>query len=61
MTGAISETSRKVELEICRYITKDKDVVVVEFGMGHGNITKEILNNISQNSILYAFEVKEET
>ena len=28
--------------------------------MGHGNITKEILNNISQNSILYAFEVKEE-
>jgi phospholipid N-methyltransferase len=60
VTGAFTETSRKVELEICRCIPKDKDVIVVEFGMGHGNITKEILNTISPNSKLYAFEVKEE-
>lgn len=60
VTGAISETSRKVELEICRHIPRDKDVVVVEFGMGHGNITQEILNTISENSRLYAFEVNEE-
>ena len=60
VTGAFKETSRKVELEICRHIPKDKDVVVVEYGMGHGNITKEILNNISPNSKVYAFEVKEE-
>ncbi|ARV06047.1 hypothetical protein BTO04_04725 [Polaribacter sp. SA4-10] len=60
VTGAITETSRKVEIEICRYIPKNKDVVVVEFGMGHGNITKEILNNISPNSKLYTFEVNEE-
>lgn len=59
VTGAISETSRKVELEICSNIPKDKDVIVVEFGMGHGNITREILNSISLNSKLYSFEVNE--
>lgn len=59
-TGAFMETSRKVEVEICRYLPKDKDITVVEFGMGHGNITREILNNISPASKVYAFEVKEE-
>ncbi|MCP9200875.1 hypothetical protein MKO06_13220 [Gramella sp. GC03-9] len=57
VTGAIKETSRRVESEICRYIPKEKDVVVVEFGMGHGNITKAILTNLSPNSRLYSFEV----
>lgn len=60
VTGAFTETSRKVEIEICRYIPKDQDVVVVEFGMGHGNITREILATISSSSKLYAFEVKKE-
>ena len=60
VTGAITETSRKVEVEICKYLATDKDVVVVEFGVGHGNITKAILNKISPNSKLYAFEVNEE-
>jgi phospholipid N-methyltransferase len=60
VTGAITETSRNVELEICRYIPKNKDVIVVEFGMGHGNITREILNNISKNSKLYTFEVNKD-
>ncbi len=60
VTGAIMETSRRVEIELCRYIPKDKDVIVVEFGMGHGNITKEILKNISSKSQLYAFEVNKD-
>lgn len=60
VTGAITETSRKVEVEICRNIPTDRDVVIIEFGMGHGNITKAILNKISPNSKLYAFEVKQE-
>ncbi len=59
-TGAFKETSRKVELEICQRIPRDKDVIVVEFGMGHGNITREILATISQESKLYAFEVVSE-
>ena len=60
VTGAITETSRRVELEICRHIPKDRDVIVVEFGMGHGNITREILNTVTPGSRLYAFEVNEE-
>lgn len=60
VTGAISETSREVELAICKNIPKGQDVVVVEYGMGHGNITKEILANISPNSKVYAFEIKED-
>lgn len=59
-TGAFKETSRKVELEICQRIPRDRDVIVVEYGMGHGNITREILATISPNSKLYAFEVLEE-
>ena len=59
-TGAFKETSRKVELEICQRIPTDRDVIVVEFGMGHGNITQEILSTISEGSKLYAFEVVEE-
>lgn len=59
-TGAFKETSREVELEICSRLPEDKDVVIVEFGMGHGNITREILNRISANSKLYAFEINQE-
>lgn len=59
-TGAFKETSRKVELEICQRIPTDRDVIVVEYGMGHGNITREILTTITPDSKLYAFEVVEE-
>ena len=50
VTGAITETSRETEVEICKYIPKGENKIIVEFGMGHGNITKEILNNISSTS-----------
>jgi phospholipid N-methyltransferase len=57
VTGAIQETSRQVEVEICKYIPTEEHKVIVEFGMGHGNITGEILDRISPTSKLYAFEV----
>lgn len=60
VTGALFETSKKVEKEICKHINKEKDIIVVEYGMGHGNITREILNNISPNSKLYSFEVNKD-
>lgn len=60
VTGAITETSRKVEIEICKHLPRDEDKVVVEFGIGHGNITQEILNTISPSSQLYAFEVNKD-
>lgn len=56
-TGAFVETNSKVETEICKYLPKEENTIVVEFGMGHGNITQEILNTISPSSKLYAFEV----
>lgn len=58
-TGAISESSRYVEIEICRHISKDNNKTIVEFGMGLGNVTREILKTMSPTSKLYAFEVKE--
>ncbi|MHB1146616.1 MAG: class I SAM-dependent methyltransferase [Lutibacter sp.] len=57
VTGAISQSCRSVEIEICRFIPKEDYKIIVEFGMGHGNITREILNNMAPNSKLFAFEV----
>ncbi|MEO1260000.1 MAG: hypothetical protein AAFZ15_14500 [Bacteroidota bacterium] len=59
VTGAFKETSRKVELEITSKLPTAENQVFVEFGMGHGNITKQILRNISPTSKLFAFEVNE--
>lgn len=59
-TGAVAQTSREVEVEITKFLDDSKDMVIVEFGLGHGNITKEILNKISKNSKVYSFEVNEE-
>ncbi|MBT8219555.1 MAG: hypothetical protein KJP00_07015 [Bacteroidia bacterium] len=59
-TGALFETSKRVEREICTNLPEGDNKVVVEYGMGHGNITKEILKRLAPTSKLYAFEVNEE-
>lgn len=59
VTGAISQSCRSVEIEICRNVPKEDYKIIVEFGMGHGNITREILKNMAPNSKLFAFEVNE--
>lgn len=59
-TGAIGETSRDVEIEITKKVPSEPGKIIVEFGMGHGNITKEILEQMSPDSKLYSFEVKKE-
>jgi len=59
-TGAFSPTSRKTENEVCAHVPTAKGVTVVEFGMGHGNITQEILKRLSPDSRLYSFEINEE-
>jgi len=58
-TGAISETSREVEIEIWNRLDLSGKVFV-EFGMGLGNITKEILTRIPKDAKLYSFEVNED-
>ncbi|MEM8528410.1 MAG: methyltransferase domain-containing protein [Bacteroidota bacterium] len=60
VTGAFKETSRAVEIEICKYVPKESGKVIVEFGMGYGNITREILGRMAVDSKLYAFEIKKE-
>lgn len=59
-TGALFETSKKVEVEICRYIVPDTPQLIIEYGAGHGNITKAILSKMNANSKLFAFEVHPE-
>jgi phospholipid N-methyltransferase len=59
-TGAFMETSRGVELEICRHLPAGAGKVIVEYGLGHGNISREILSRIAPDSRLYSFEVNKE-
>jgi phospholipid N-methyltransferase len=54
------ETSRGVELEICRQLPAGSGKIIVEYGLGHGNITREILRRIAPDSRLYSFEVNME-
>ena len=59
-TGAIRETTNLVEIEVCKFIPTDKAIRVVEFGIGHGNLTAKILEKMSSESKLIAFEVNKE-
>lgn len=58
-TGAIAPFSKKVGHELCKNLSGEKDKIFVEFGLGHGNITKAILEAISKDAVLYSFEVNE--
>jgi len=59
-SGALYETSRKVEIEISAHISDEPHQVYVEFGLGHGNITREVLSRMHSTSKLYSFEVNED-
>lgn len=59
-TGALFQTSSKVEQAITSKVSSEPNQIVVEFGMGHGNITREILKKIDSSSKLYSFEINEE-
>lgn len=58
-TGALYQTSKQIEKEICSKINQDTKVVV-EFGTGLGNITQRILDLLPPDGKLYSFEVKAE-
>ncbi len=59
-TGAISEFSRFVEKEITQYVHSDKMQIIVEFGGGHGNMTRAILERMHADSLLFTFEIHDE-
>lgn len=58
--GAFKETKPETVEEICSKIDSTKKLKVVEFGMGHGNMTKQILKRISKDSVVYSFEINSE-
>ena len=58
--GAFTETCPDTVLEICSKIDRKKKNTIIEFGMGHGNMTKQILKSISSDSTLYSFEINPE-
>ena len=55
-TGALYQTSKQIEKEICSKIDQDTKVVL-EFGTGLGNITQRILDQLPADGKLYSFEV----
>lgn len=59
-TGALFQTSSKVEQAITSKVSSSEPQLIVEFGMGHGNITAEILKKMHPSSKLYTFEINEE-
>ena len=59
-TGAFTETSKNVEKEITKFISVESSKLVVEFGMGHGNLTNEILKKMPLDSKLLAFEINKD-
>ena len=58
-TGAINQTSKRTEEEITQQVVETSKLVV-EFGMGHGNITEKILTKLPKDGRLFAFEVNSE-
>lgn len=58
-TGAVYKTSKGVEKEITSKLN-EQSKIVIEFGMGYGNITTQILKRLPPDAKLYSFEVNEE-
>ncbi|NUQ25017.1 MAG: methyltransferase domain-containing protein [Saprospiraceae bacterium] len=56
-TGAFSETSRFVEREISKHVDPGVPQYILEYGAGHGNITRHILSKMHPESRLVSFEI----
>lgn len=59
-TGALFETSSSVVKNITRPVDINQKQVIIEYGAGHGNITRGILARMHPNSILLSFELHKE-
>lgn len=58
--GAFRESSIEVSQALCKKFPPDRKIHVVELGVGHGGITRVILENISAESKLTGFEIHDE-
>ena len=59
-TGAFYETSIYVVNKISKFVSSNSEQIIIEFGAGHGNITRGILAKMHPNSILFAFEINKD-
>lgn len=59
-TGAFGETSRFVVREITRHVDNAHPQLILEYGAGHGNISRGILKKMHPASRLLAFEINPE-
>lgn len=59
-TGALFETSKHVVAALAQPVDKKQKQVIIEFGAGHGNVTKGILERMNPDSILLSFELHKE-
>ncbi len=57
--GAIVSTSKYVVKDFINKIDFEKAKVFVEYGPGKGVITKQLLNLMSEDTVLFAFETNE--
>ena len=57
--GAISPSSRMLGKKICSFIDFEKAPVIIELGPGNGVFTKVLLERMSPDAKLYAFETNE--
>jgi len=56
-SGTVTPSSKYLIKKCLKHIAFDKAKVIVEFGMGNGCITEEILKKCGENTILISFEL----
>ena len=59
-TGALYQTSKRAEQEVSKYVINENASLILEYGAGHGNITKSILAKMGEHDRLFALEVNAE-
>lgn len=60
MIGAMRPSSRFLTRKMLRSIPFEEKLCIVELGPGTGVFTREILNNMSEDSLLFVFELNDE-
>lgn len=58
--GAIASTSNQVTNKMLRKIDFDKTKVIVEYGSGKRDITKQLLTQMREDATLFVFEINEQ-
>ena len=58
--GAVASTSKQVIKRLLNKIDFEKADTIIEYGSGNGVITKQLLNQMSKDAVLFAFETNKQ-